>query len=91
VVDVADGGPSASAARSPAIAVLMFVAIAVGSVFFGEEGRPGRARTGRASIPQGILRLPPQTHSAEASAAAHRGGHAGHPVLVFVFLAVFIL
>ena len=42
-------------------------------------------------IPQGILRLPPQTHPAEASAAAHEAGTPGTLVLVFVFLAVFIL
>jgi cytochrome c oxidase subunit 1 len=74
-----------------AIAVLMFVAIAVGSVFFGEKvdlAAPGPDARG---IPQGILRLPPQTHSAEASAAAHEAGTPGTLVLVFVFLAVFIL
>ena len=43
------------------------------------------------SIPQGILRLPPQTHGAEASAAVHAKGAPGTIVLVFVFLAVFVL
>ena len=49
------------------------------------------AGPGTPGIPQGILRLPAQTHSAEASAAAHEVGAPGTVVLVFVFLAVFIL
>jgi cytochrome c oxidase subunit 1 len=73
------------------IAVLMFVAIAVASVFFGEKVDLAAPGTDPRGIPQGILRLPPQAHSAEASAAAHEAGTPGTLVLVFVFLAVFIL
>jgi cytochrome c oxidase subunit 1 len=75
------------------IAVLAFIAIAVVSVFFGKKvdlASPVEMANPR-GIPQGILRLPPQTHGAEASAAVHAKGAPGTIVLVFVFLAVFVL
>jgi cytochrome c oxidase subunit 1 len=74
-----------------ATAVLIFIAIAVGSVFFGEPLDLSRLEPGMAGVPQGLIRLPPQAHDAEASAAAHDAGTPGTMVLVFVFLAVFVL
>jgi cytochrome c oxidase subunit 1 len=74
-----------------ALAVLAFVAIAVGSVFFGEKLDFTRLEPGMRGVPQGILRLPPQAHSGESAERAHDGGTPGTVVLVFVFLAVFVL
>jgi cytochrome c oxidase subunit 1 len=74
-----------------ATAVLLFIAIAVQSVFFGERVDLEKLTPTERGIPQGILRLPPQTHEGEAAEAAHATGAPGTVVLVFVFLAVFIL
>ncbi len=74
-----------------AIAVLLFIAIAVKSVFFGQSVDLANLGTNEPGIPQGILRLPPQQHAEEVSATAHTKGAPGTVVLVFVFLAVFIL
>ena len=74
-----------------ALSVMLFIVIVVVSVFFGKPLDLEHAGPGTQGIPQGILRLPAQTHSAEASAAAHEVGAPGTVVLVFVFLAVFIL
>jgi cytochrome c oxidase subunit 1 len=74
-----------------AIAVLAFVLIAVGSVFFGEKVDLANLTPGMRGVPQGILRLPPQSHAGEAAELAHETGTPGTVVLVFVFLAVFIL
>jgi cytochrome c oxidase subunit 1 len=74
-----------------AVAVLIYIAIAVKSVFFGETLDLEKLAPGERGVPQGILRLPPQTHGVETSEAAHAAGAPGTVVLVFVFLAVFIL
>jgi cytochrome c oxidase subunit 1 len=74
-----------------AVAVLLFVLIAVGSVFFGEKVDLANLTPGMRGIPQGILRLPPQAHAGETAEAAHDTGTPGTVILVFVFLAVFIL
>ena len=78
-----------------ATAVLLYIAIAVKSVFLGEKvdlaqviGNPGADVHG---IPQGILRLPPQAHEGEVAEAAHKTGAPGTVVLVGVFLVGFIL
>lgn len=72
-------------------AVMMFIAIAVVSVFFGRPFDPTTMANDPSGIPQGILKLPPQQYSAEASAAADVKGTPGTVVLVAVFLAVFVL
>jgi cytochrome c oxidase subunit 1 len=74
-----------------ALAVIAFVAIAVGSVFFGEKLDLEKLQPGVSGVPQGVLRLPPQAHGGEAAEKAHESGTPGTVVLVFVFLAVFIL
>ena len=73
------------------VAVLLFVAIAVVSVFFGQKLDLENLQDGMSGVPQGIINLPAQTHSEEASAIAHEEGAPGTVVLVGVFLAVFIL
>ncbi len=73
------------------VGALAYIAIAVVSVFFGQRVDFDKLEPGMAGIPQGIIRLPAQAHSEEASAKAHEEGAPGTMVLVFVFLAVFIL
>jgi len=90
VVDLLMAGIGIGGALA-AIAVLLFIAIAVKSVFFGESVDLENLRANEPGVPQGILRLPPQSHDETASAAAHEKGAPGTVVLVFVFLAVFIL
>jgi cytochrome c oxidase subunit 1 len=72
-------------------AVLLFIAIAVKSVFFGEKLDFGQLTPGMSGVPQGVIKLPAQTHSGETAETVHQGGAPGTIVLVFVFLAVFIL
>ena len=74
-----------------ATAALAFIVIAVVSVFFGKPLDLEHAAPGAPGIPQGVHRLPPQVHAAAASKVAHDEGAPGTVVLVFVFLAVFIL
>jgi len=74
-----------------ALSVLAFVAIAVKSVFFGERLELDTATDATPGIPQGIRRLPPQLHSGDEATVAHREGAPGTVILVFVFLAVFVL
>jgi len=73
------------------IAVLLFIAIAVKSVFFGEKLDLAAVTPGMSGVPQGVLRLPPQVHGGETAEAVHKAGAPGTIILVFVFLAVFIL
>jgi len=73
-----------------ALASLIYVAVAVVSVFFGETVDLAQLDDTR-GIPQGIVKLPAQSHTEEAGEKAHSGGTPGTMILVFVFLAVFIL
>lgn len=74
-----------------ATGVLMFIAIAVVTVFFGKPLTEEAIRTGASGVPPGVHKLPAQTHTAEAVRVAHEGGTRGTVVLVFIFLACFIL
>jgi cytochrome c oxidase subunit I len=73
------------------IGVLAYIAIAVVSVFFGKRLDLERLEPGMSGVPQGILRLPKQSHDEEASTKAHEKGTPGTVILVGIFLAVFIL
>ena len=74
-----------------AVAVLMYIVIAVGSVFFGRDADLESVTPETPGIPQGVSRLPQQSFTGEAAEEAHAGGTPGTVVLVGVFLAVFIL
>jgi cytochrome c oxidase subunit 1 len=74
-----------------AIAVLLYIVIAVASVFFGRKVDLARLAGDSSGIPQGILRLPPQVHEGSVATEVHSKGAPGTIVLVFIFLAVFIL
>jgi len=81
-----------------AVGALLFIAIAVISVFFGEDVGTIQKGVAVAGIPQGLTN--PPAHAAdvnERSAKLHAeakswvGATPGTVVLVFVFLAAFIL
>ncbi len=74
-----------------AIGGLMYILVAVKSVFFGEKLDLERLEPRMAGVPQGVAKLPAQVHSGPAAEAVHEGGTPGTVVLVFVFLAVFVL
>ncbi len=72
-------------------AVLIFIFSAVVSVFFGEEIDFANLRPGMAGVPQGLIKLPPQSYTGEVVEKVHAGGMPGTMVLVAIFLAVFVL
>jgi cytochrome c oxidase subunit 1 len=74
-----------------ATAVLLFVIIAVVTVFFGKPLTEESIRERASGIPQGVLKLPSQVHSAEKVAEIHKTGTPGTMILVFIFLACFVL
>ncbi|EKD42006.1 MAG: hypothetical protein ACD_73C00393G0003 [uncultured bacterium] len=71
--------------------VLIFIVIAVTSVFFGKTIEAKDMVPGAEGIPQGILKLPLQVRSAEAVALAHKQGTPGTVIFVTIFLTVFAL
>jgi cytochrome c oxidase subunit I len=73
------------------VGVLAYIGIAVVSVFFGRRLDLGNLTPGMSGVPQGILRLPAQSHDEQASAVVHAKGAPGTVVLVGIFLAVFVL
>jgi cytochrome c oxidase subunit 1 len=74
-----------------AFAALSYVVIAVLSVFFGTTITEADMQNGARGIPQGVLRLPPQSHDEAAVAEVQATGTPGTVILVYIFLAVFIL
>ncbi len=74
-----------------ATGVLAYILIAVATVFFGETITAADLKNGAVGLPQGVVRLPQQTYSGEAVRKAHAEGAKGTMVLVFIFLAIFIL
>ncbi|MDH4224950.1 MAG: cbb3-type cytochrome c oxidase subunit I [Deltaproteobacteria bacterium] len=70
---------------------LIFILVAVVSVFFGKPLTDAAIANGTARVPQGVLKLPPQTYSEAKSAEAHAKGAPGTLVLVFIFLGLFVL
>jgi cytochrome c oxidase subunit I len=73
-----------------ATGALMFITVAVLSVFVGKALTEESIQRGTAAVPQGILHLPPQVHDEPSSAAAHRAGTPGTLVLVAIFLTMFV-
>ncbi|HET9271040.1 MAG TPA: cbb3-type cytochrome c oxidase subunit I [Vicinamibacterales bacterium] len=69
---------------------LAYIAIAVVSVFFGRPFRLSDAHD-PAGVPQGVWRLPRQTHAGATVAEVHRAGTPGTLVLVSIFFACFVL
>jgi cytochrome c oxidase subunit 1 len=69
---------------------LAYVLIAVVSVFFGRRFQLSE-QSDLSGVPQGIWRLPAQSHTGAAVAAVHRTGAPGTLVLVGIFFACFVL
>jgi cytochrome c oxidase subunit I len=69
---------------------LAYIAIAVVSVFFG---RPFRLEDSGdpSGVPQGVWKLPKQTHDGARVEAVHKMGTPGTVVLVYIFLGCFVL
>jgi len=69
---------------------LIYVLVAVLSVFAGKPLTAADLKSGKAAVPQGVLKLPPQFYGEAETAAAHRAGTPGTVVLVAIFLTVFV-
>lgn len=74
-----------------ATGALMFIAIAVVTVFFGKPVTPEAIAAGASGIPSGVVRLPAQAHSGPATDRLHLEGVRGTIVLVAIFFVCFIL
>lgn len=70
---------------------LMYVLVAVISVFFGKPVTEASLKEKQTGIPQGVLSLPSQTHSGSAVAKTVSAGTPGTVILVGVFLLCFIV
>ncbi len=74
-----------------AIGGLMFIAIAVVSVFFGTKVTAESIASGGPGIPQGVHKLPAQVHTGSMTARIVKEGTPGTVVLVFIFLVCFVV
>jgi len=74
-----------------AIGGLMFVLIAVTSVFFGKPITQDGIRDKVSGIPQGILNLPNQVHTGSLVSRVHKEGTPGTIILSAVFLLCFVV
>ncbi|MCO5113429.1 MAG: cbb3-type cytochrome c oxidase subunit I [Bdellovibrionaceae bacterium] len=74
-----------------ATGALLFVVIAVVTVFFGKPLTEQALREGASGIPQGVLRLPTQMHQGDNVETVHKKGAPGTMILVLIFFACFVL
>jgi cytochrome c oxidase subunit 1 len=74
-----------------AVGGLLYVAIAVKSVFFGEKVDFDKLEVGMAGVPQGVVRLPAQAHDGPEAEAVHEKGAPGTVILAGIFLLIFVL
>ena len=74
-----------------ATGALIYILIAVATVFFGEKVTEADLKNGARGLPQGVIKLPPLLHQGPNVAKVHAEGAKGTLVLVFIFLAVFVL
>lgn len=72
-----------------ATGVLMFIAIAVVSVFFGKPVTAESLQNGASGIPQGVLKLPQQVHKGPQVVEAHNNLK-GTIILIGIFFVCFI-
>jgi cytochrome c oxidase subunit 1 len=73
------------------VGVLMFIAIAVVTVFFGTNLSDEDFKKGGPGLPQGVVKLPPQVHTGAHVATIHEAGLNGTMVLAIIFLVAFAL
>ena len=74
-----------------ALGALIYIASTVISVFFGKKLTAESMAEKASGIPQGVLALPTQTHSGSMVSRLHKTGTPGTVILVFIFLACFIV
>lgn len=74
-----------------ALGVLIFIASAVVSVFFGKAMTSEAIAQKASGIPQGVLNLPAQTYSGSMTARIHKGGTPGTVILVGIFFVCFVV
>lgn len=74
-----------------ATGALMYIAIAVVTVFFGQNLTDEDFKKGGPGLPQGVVKLPAQVHQGAHVEEAHRVGARGTVVLVGIFLVCFAL
>lgn len=74
-----------------ALGGLIFILIAVWTVFLGKPLTAEAISNKASGIPQGVLNLPAQTHSGSMVARIHKTGTPGTVILVFIFLACFVV
>lgn len=74
-----------------ATGVLMFVAIAVVTVFFGKPLTVEDIKAGASGIPQGVLKPHPQVHDGAHVEEVSKGGVKGTVVLVAIFFVCFVI
>jgi len=70
---------------------ISYCIIAVASVFFTPTLTEQDFRNGVPGLPPGVINLPKQQHSPEASDEAHRQGNPGTVILVGIFFVCFVL
>lgn len=70
---------------------LSFVLIAVTTVFFGKPLTADSIKEKASGIPQGVLKLPAQSHEGEHVRKVHQTGAKGTVILVAIFLTCFVL
>ncbi|MCO6432072.1 MAG: cbb3-type cytochrome c oxidase subunit I, partial [Deltaproteobacteria bacterium] len=73
------------------IGALMFIVIAVVSVFFGKRFTPESIAARASGIPQGLLALPAQTHSGNTLGRIHKEGTPGTVILTIIFFISFVV
>jgi len=74
-----------------AAAGIIYVLIAVVSVFFGRKLDLTQVQPGMSGVPQGVSKLPPQVQDSVSAEEVHSKGTPGTVILVGVFLTVFVL
>lgn len=73
------------------IGALMFILIAVVTVFFGKPFDEVALKSKLSGIPQGILALPAQSHSGSMVDRIHRDGTPGTVILTGIFFVCFVV
>lgn len=74
-----------------ALGGLMYIASAVVTVFFGRKLTPEAISSKASGIPQGVLNLPQQMYEGSMARRVQKDGTPGTVILVFIFLACFVL
>ncbi|MBW7907849.1 MAG: cbb3-type cytochrome c oxidase subunit I [Kiritimatiellae bacterium] len=74
------------------LGLLIYVLIAVASVFFGRRFDPANPEASAGHVPPGVIKLPKQAHEGgERVAKLHKTGTPGTVVLVIIFFVCFVL